>query len=291
MAKRVQRYRVPGSVMATLLGKAGEIIVNTTNNSAHIHDEITPGGFELGLANVSNVQEASVLQDGKMTIAQAIALALATTDTVTNTADIATNTANITTNTGDIATNAAAITPKADKIVPSAVNNIALLSAAGNLVDSGKLITDAGLSATTKATFQQTSAPTGWTKSTTHNNKAFRVISGSVSSGGTNTFTTVFGSGKVTAGTTLTAAQMAHNHETPSCAVGGDTSGQVMQTSAWPHGTVQSRIFRQHSGLSSTGVNNTTLASGPVRAVTASSHNHGLTLDLQYVDMIIATKN
>ena len=42
--------------------------------------------------------------------------------------------------------------------------------------------------------FAQTSAPTGWTKSTTHNNKALRVVSGSASSGGSNSFTTAFGS-------------------------------------------------------------------------------------------------
>lgn len=38
--------------------------------------------------------------------------------------------------------------------------------------------------------FQQTSAPTGWTKQTTHNDKAFRCVSGSCSSGGTTAFST-----------------------------------------------------------------------------------------------------
>ena len=42
--------------------------------------------------------------------------------------------------------------------------------------------------------FQQTAAPTGWTKQTTHNNKAFRVVSGTASSGGTVAFTTAFAS-------------------------------------------------------------------------------------------------
>ena len=44
--------------------------------------------------------------------------------------------------------------------------------------------------------FAQSSAPTGWTKSTTHNNKALRVVSGSASSGGSNAFTTAFGSAR-----------------------------------------------------------------------------------------------
>jgi hypothetical protein len=42
--------------------------------------------------------------------------------------------------------------------------------------------------------FQQTSAPTGWTKQTTHDNKALRVVTGSASSGGSVGFTTAFAS-------------------------------------------------------------------------------------------------
>ena len=42
--------------------------------------------------------------------------------------------------------------------------------------------------------FQQTSAPTGWTKSTTHNNKAIRIVSGTVGTGGNSAFTTAFAS-------------------------------------------------------------------------------------------------
>lgn len=41
--------------------------------------------------------------------------------------------------------------------------------------------------------FYQASAPTGWTKSTTHNDKALRVVNGTGGgSGGTSSFTTVF---------------------------------------------------------------------------------------------------
>ena len=38
--------------------------------------------------------------------------------------------------------------------------------------------------------FQQTAAPTGWTKSTTHNDKALRVVNGTVGTGGTTAFST-----------------------------------------------------------------------------------------------------
>src|SRR6056300_700275 len=40
--------------------------------------------------------------------------------------------------------------------------------------------------------FQQTTAPTGWTKQTTHDNKALRDVTGTASSGGSNTFSGVF---------------------------------------------------------------------------------------------------
>lgn len=39
--------------------------------------------------------------------------------------------------------------------------------------------------------FENATAPTSWTKSTTHNNKTLRIVNGSVSSGGSTAFTTV----------------------------------------------------------------------------------------------------
>ena len=42
--------------------------------------------------------------------------------------------------------------------------------------------------------FQQTAAPTGWTKNVTHNDKALRLVSGTAGSGGSTAFTTIFGS-------------------------------------------------------------------------------------------------
>jgi len=54
----------------------------------------------------------------------------------------------------------------------------------------------------TSMLFQQSTAPTGWTKQTTHNNKALRVVTGSVSSGGSNSFTNAFNSNQTVSGTT-----------------------------------------------------------------------------------------
>jgi len=76
----------------------------------------------------------------------------------------------------------------------------------------------------TKMLFQQSSAPVSWTKITTNNDKALRVVSGSVSTGGSVAFSTAFASqtpaGTVSTsvsgtvgGTSLSEAQLpAHRH-------------------------------------------------------------------------------
>jgi hypothetical protein len=116
--------------------------------------------------------------------------------------------------------------------------------------------------------FAQTAAPTGWTKSTTHNDKALRVVSGAASSGGATAFTSVFGAGKSTSGFTLTTTEMpAHSHGVPIGAIGGGLAGTTSDTGNAGYGATA-----QSSG-------------------SGGSHAHTLSLDLQYVDVIIATKD
>ena len=70
-----------------------------------------------------------------------------------------------------------------------------------------------GFDSGTAMLFQQTAAPTGWTKSTTHNNKALRVVSGTAGSGGSTNFDSVFGSSISTNAHTLTISQIPnHGH-------------------------------------------------------------------------------
>jgi hypothetical protein len=128
--------------------------------------------------------------------------------------------------------------------------------------------------------FQQTTAPTGWTKQTTHNNKSLRVVTGTASSGGSNTFTAAFNTSFATSGgavsdTTLTTAQMpSHNHTTRFDSTagggilghapgGGTNSGYVLTTSNTGGGTAHGHGFTQPS----------------------------FNLNVQYVDVIIATKD
>jgi hypothetical protein len=91
---------------------------------------------------------------------------------------------------------------------------------------SGQILTSAGASAPTWQNntpafpsgtvmlFIQTAAPTGWTKSTTHDNKALRIVSGTASSGGSVAFTTAFASQAVTGSVAATANATATNQAT-----------------------------------------------------------------------------
>lgn len=125
--------------------------------------------------------------------------------------------------------------------------------------------------------FQQTAAPIGWTKQTTHNDKALRVVSGTASSGGTNSFSTVMAQTTV-GNTTLNTTQMpAHSHTISPIAGGGallwNGGGSLTYTSGG-FGTVgvQSLFTIDNAGG-------------------GGSHNHTITMGIQYVDLIIAMKD
>ena len=115
--------------------------------------------------------------------------------------------------------------------------------------------------------FAQAAAPTGWTKSTTHNDKTLRVVSGSGGgSGGVQAFSTVFGR-TATDGTALSVDQMpSHTHS-----VYYNTSGAVNSGNAV---------------LATSGTMRNTTAAG-----SGSSHSHGMDIRVQYVDVIICTKD
>lgn len=140
--------------------------------------------------------------------------------------------------------------------------------------------------------FIQTAAPTGWTKSTAHDDKALRVVSGTAGTGGSVAFTTAFASqtpsGSVSVSgtvgsTTLAESQIpSHTHPIPASKDWNNGANNVAQWST--------------SGIY-TPTSNVTSATGG-----GGSHNHSfsgsgsfsgsaINLAVQYVDTIIATKN
>jgi len=146
------------------------------------------------------------------------------------------------------------------------------------------------IAAASRVIFEQTSAPTSWTKDvSTHNNKALRVVTGTAAPGGSVAFTTALASQPVTGsisvsgtvgGTTLTTAQIpVHAHPG-----GGGGDSNVI-----PSSPASATIGR--NGAANTG-----------NAGSGGSHNHpfsgsgsfsgsAINLAVQYADVIICVKN
>lgn len=172
--------------------------------------------------------------------------------------------------------------------------------------------------------FQQTSAPTGFTKITSQNNKALRVVSGSASTGGSNSFTNSLNSSKTVSGTTggtavtVTGSVGSHTlttNEIPSHAhyVMADGGAVTNFTSDWGTANADKAIARTNNGNMGTSdyhlqhKNSTpdralssTYGGGQghthnVGSLAGSSHTHSFSgsfnLDVQYVDVILASKD
>jgi len=163
--------------------------------------------------------------------------------------------------------------------------------------------------------FFQAAAPTGWTKSTANNNKALRVVSGSGGgTAGTVAFTTAFGSARATSSDgahshtitvathALSTAELAsHEHlvvkseshvanvavtssnsvvarlaQTVEDSEDYNLSGQVSGTFVGKSSATGSGTAHGHSGSSSN---------------STGAHTHTTNLDVQYLDLIVCTKD
>lgn len=162
------------------------------------------------------------------------------------------------------------------------VNSSGQLDAATGLTNTSNLFVPTG----TLMLFQQTAAPTGWTKQTTHNNKALRVVSGTASSGGTSSFTTVFtnqtptiSSSLTAASTTLSTTQIpSHNH------------GLTGQFRSWDVGGTYTYLDYNQGGTGAY-TQDTGGGGSHTHSISGSVTAGAITLDIQYVDLIIASKN
>lgn len=151
-----------------------------------------------------------------------------------------------------------------------------ILAAASAAAARTLLGVDAAIPSGTAMLFVQTAAPTGWTKSTTHNNKALRVVSGTASSGGTTAFTTVF------AARTIAEANLpAHTH-----AVTDPGHTHTVVTTGTNAGATYSNAERATTLGPFTTSSSTT-------GITIGNTGSGTAMDfaVQYVDCIIAVKD
>ena len=168
-------------------------------------------------------------------------------------------------------------------------------------------------SAGTKTIFQQTNAPTGWTKDTTnYNNHCLRVVSGSAASGGsvdfTNTFTTTpFSNAPFPMPGTFGATTLATPNIPPHQHAVGGPGGPAPTLPALSETTRPGTSQIAPSPTSPAGrslpttANPTAFASGAASpAQGAGSHTHPFSmtvtgscgdLSVRYVDVIICSKD
>lgn len=175
----------------------------------------------------------------------------------------------------------------------------------GNIGDETALgLKVATFASGTAMLFVQSTAPTGWTKSTTHNDKALRVVSGTAGSGGSVAFTSAFASQAVSGtvgSTTLTTNQIpSHTHTGTTSTTGAHTHNSF---SYLPSDNLNiNGALRQFVDSSLVTATQTSSAGNHNHTFTTDatggggSHNHSFTgtainLAVQYVDTIIATKD
>lgn len=155
----------------------------------------------------------------------------------------------------------------------------------------------------TKMLFVQTAAPVGWTKQTTHNDKALRVVSGTAGSGGTSAFSTImanrdtsdYAAAGTIGGTSLTIAHLpAHYHDT----VSSEATSSALTTSnkVSYRGTIYGG---EHNYTLAGSSSEPTLGQSETvggneahsHSFTGTDHHHTLDMRVQYVDVIIAEKD
>ena len=185
----------------------------------------------------------------------------------------------------------------------------ATFDTSANTVDVGAGAFDSG----TSMLFQQTNAPTGWTKQTTHNDKAVRIVTGSVGTGGSVAFSTALGTGATVAGGSVSGSPDASSL---SVSISGNIANTTLSTSQIPSHTHSIPLIHtpgipasQVSGRQGNSTNPS--ATGSTGGDGSHTHNHNLSgsmsgnigvgnlavgastasINVNYVDFIIANKD
>lgn len=172
--------------------------------------------------------------------------------------------------------------------MPVSINNTTLTFNDGSTQTSA-----AGFAAGTVLLFYQSAAPTGWTQVTTQNNKALRVVSGTGGvAGGTTAFTSVFTNQTVstsvsvsgtTGGTTLSTSEIpSHTHGTPTN-TGDYGGGAPLRPQAIDRGDTVTNFTTTSTGG---GGSHSHSFSG-----SGSGTSSAVTLNVQYIDIILCSKN
>ncbi len=146
------------------------------------------------------------------------------------------------------------------------------------IIEAADLHTNAVFASGTKMIFNQTAAPTGWTKVTgSGNDHALRVTTGTVGTGGSVAFETAFASQTIPTHSISEAEMPSHDHQTV------NASGEWYAQSGT--GGTGLLVGSGYTNPSLTGATTGTAGSG-------TAHGHGsVDLNVNFVDVIIATKD
>jgi len=359
MAKLLKLRRGTTTQHASFTGAEGEVTVDTTKDTAVVHDGSQAGGRPLAREDMTNVSSASIagrlgtgsiqgtqLENSGVTAGaygsssaipivtvDAQGLVTAASTTAIDSTTIANGSASVAVaNNGPITSNAnhdfsAGIDVTGNVTVSGTVDGVDIATRDtlfGGLTSSSGVL-KAGVTASTQAAsdsstkvattsyvksaitgyvfpsgtkmiFQQTSAPTGWTKVTSSvDNKALRVVSGTAGSGGSNAFTNTLQSrainanaGNTTQGGNISVS-VGNTTAGGNVSVGNTTAGgnvSVSIANAAAGGTVNSHTLTTaqmpgHSHSAGNSGNGRTNPNGNGRvgntgnAGSSQSHSHG----------------
>ena len=147
----------------------------------------------------------------------------------------------------------------------------------------------------TRMLFNQTNAPTGWTKDTSSTNRALRLVSGTVGTGGSNTFTGKLNSSVTTSGgnplaLTLSTNQIPSHRHWISSAGRDDANMTGTGSNTQDYGLFADQGSHSFNDPGRTTGRNTAYTGG------GQAHDHGFTqpsfnLNIAYTDVMIAQKD
>ena len=107
MPTQLQLRRGSNSDMSSFTGAEGELTVNTTNKSLHLHDGSTSGGIEFARADLSNSTASWTVSDGTNTSTIVVGTDTLTVNGTSNQIDVAVGTDSVTISTPDSGVTAA----------------------------------------------------------------------------------------------------------------------------------------------------------------------------------------